>query len=468
MKAAVHNLGCKTNAYEAEAMEESLKRSGYEIVEFDKETPADIYVINTCSVTNIADRKSRQMLHRAKTMNPNAVVVAVGCFVQANAEKVIENEPIDICLGTNNKHMLVECIKRFLDKREPIVEITDISRSANYESLEETSLPRHTRAYIKIQDGCDQFCTYCIIPYARGRIRSRTIKDILSEAGRLAGEGIKEIVLTGINMSSYGADFRREALKRALSEGEETCISEIPDIGDVISALQRVEGIERIRISSVDPQMITDEFLHKIEGADKLCPHFHLSLQSGCDTVLKRMNRGYTASEYMDKCKKLREYFDDPSFTTDVIAGFPGETQEEFDSTLNFIKEVDFLDMHIFQFSPRQGTPAAVMEDQIEPRVKQLRSAVLIKAAQDMTERNLERLIGKKEKVLVEEKTEISERSFWVGHTTRYVRVCIPYEAGNDDMTDKIVEVEIKGLMEDKRSLYGRQIYAYSAGQEQV
>lgn len=456
MKATVHNLGCKTNAYEAEAMEESLKKSGYEIVAFNKETPADVYVINTCSVTNIADRKSRQMLHRAKKMNPDAVVVAVGCFVQANAEEVIENEPIDICLGTNNKHMLVDCINRFLENKEPIVEISDISKSANYESLDETSLPRHTRAYIKIQDGCDQFCTYCIIPYARGRIRSRTIEDILAESKKLSKEGIKEIVLTGINMSSYGVDFKREARKEAIATGDKEDLTGIPDIGDVVIALQGVDGIERIRISSVDPQMITDEFLEKIKGADKLCPHFHLSMQSGCDTVLKRMNRGYSSEEYMDKCNKLRACFDNPSFTTDAIVGFPGETQEEFDETLNFIRQVDFLDMHIFQFSPRNGTPAASMEKQIEPRVKQVRSAILIRAAKEMTEKNLERMVGKKEKVLVEEKVEISERLFWVGHTTRYVKVCIPYEAGGEDFSDKLVEVEIKGLMEDKTSVYAR------------
>ena len=396
-KAALHNLGCKVNAYETEAMQEMLENAGYEIVPFKE--GADIYIINTCTVTNIADRKSRQMLHRARKMNPDAIVVAAGCYVQAQDGK--EADPcIDIVLGNNHKKDLIEILEKYdlkrtagaVEKRQDekmtctVAEIEDINKTREYESLHLTKPGDHTRAYIKVQDGCNQFCTYCIIPYARGRVRSREQEDVVNEVKSLAANGYKEIVLTGIHLSSYGIDH----------DGERHLL-------DLIRAVHEVDGIERIRLGSLEPGIITEEFADAISGLPKICPHFHLSLQSGCDATLKRMNRRYTSAEYYEKCRILRKYFDNPALTTDVIVGFPGETEEEFQESLAFVDKVDFYETHIFKYSKREGTKAARMEDQIDEQVKAQRSAAMIELGLKKKEAYERSFIGKTVEVLVEE-----------------------------------------------------------------
>ena len=437
MRAALHNLGCKTNAYETEAMEQALKAAGYEVVDFTPDTPADIYVVNTCSVTNIADRKSRQMLHKAKKMNPGAVVVAVGCFVQGHAALILENEPVDICIGSNDKHKLTEALKTYFSDGIKRSYVTDISKGAEFEELGNSGLRTHTRAHIKIEDGCDRFCTYCIIPYARGRVRSRSLENIMEEARSLAVSGVKEVVLTGINMSSYGRDFK---------DGT--------DISMIINGLEDVEGIERVRLSSVEPQLVTEGFLDKIKDAKKLCPHFHLSMQSGSDGVLKRMNRGYTTDEYLGKCDLLRSYYGNPSLTTDIITGFPGETKEEFKETLGFIKRVDFFDIHVFQFSPREGTRAADMPDQIAPGEKRVRSALLIAAGEEMTRRALEKIAGKEAEIIVEEHVRMEDGEYITGHTRDYVKVLVD-ASGGDVSPGRIISVKMTEPAGDGRAMHG-------------
>ncbi len=342
-KAALHNLGCKVNAYETEAMQEILEKSGYEIVSFHDK--ADVYVINTCTVTNMADRKSRQMIHRARKMNPDAVIVAAGCYVQARGDEL--EEGIDIVIGNNKKQELAGILEHYWQEREKRgrqtavqKEIVDIGHTSEYEELHLTHTGEHTRAYIKVQDGCNQFCSYCIIPYARGRVRSRKREDVVREVKELAKGGYKEVVLTGIHLSSYGIDQEDNLL-------------------NLIQAVHKVEGIRRIRLGSLEPRIITEEFARTLAELPKICPHFHLSLQSGCDETLKRMNRRYTSEEYYEKCCLLRKYFQDPALTTDVIVGFPGETEEEFEKSRDFIDKVNFYETHIFKYSPRKGTKAA-------------------------------------------------------------------------------------------------------------
>ena len=352
-KVALHNLGCKVNAYETEAMQEMLEQNGYEIVSFKE--GADIYVINTCTVTNMADRKSRQMLHRAKKMNPEAIVVATGCYVQAQEEKGEVDECIDIIIGNNKKKDLIEILENHIKKS-----VIDINHTKEYEEMHLSKTAEHTRAYIKVQDGCNQFCTYCIIPFARGRVRSRAKEDVIREVTDLANNGYKEVVLTGIHLSSYGVDLEHE------------------DLLSLILAVHEVKGIERIRLGSLEPRIITEEFAKTIAGLSKMCPHFHLSLQSGCDETLRRMNRRYTSEEYYEKCQILRKYFDNPALTTDVIVGFPGETEEEFEKSKAFVDKVNFYETHIFKYSKRQGTKAAVMEGQIPEQVKTVRSNIML------------------------------------------------------------------------------------------
>ena len=394
-KAALHNLGCKVNAYETEAMQEMLEKAGYEIVPFKE--GADVYVINTCTVTNIADRKSRQMLHRARKMNPDAVVVAAGCYVQAQDGKG-QDPCIDIVLGNNHKKDLVRILDEYAAKRASAAEIEDISRTREYESLHLTKPGDHTRAYIKVQDGCNQFCTYCIIPYARGRVRSRVMEDVLREVRELAEGGYKEVVLTGIHLSSYGIDFDRE---RHLLE--------------LIRAVHEVDGIERIRLGSLEPGIITEEFARELSRIPEICPHFHLSLQSGCDATLKRMNRRYTSAEYAEKCRILRKYFDDPALTTDVIVGFPGETEEEFRASYDFVDSIDFYETHIFKYSRRNGTKAAVMPDQVSEQVKAERSAVMIGLGERKRAAYEKRYVGREVEVLVEEDAVMDGRCVQVG-----------------------------------------------------
>jgi len=384
-KVAIHSLGCKVNSYEAESMEIMLRDEGYEIVPFSEDVQADIYIINTCSVTNIADRKSRQMLHKAKKMNPEAVVVAAGCYVQADPDGVKKDECVDIVLGNNMKISIVEALNDYFggsDKTSYLVDIND--KYQEYESLKINQTGEHTRAYIKIQDGCNQFCSYCIIPYVRGRVRSRKPQDIVNEGKTLAATGVKEVVLTGIHISSYGTDLENISLI------------------ELIEAIHEVEGIKRIRLGSLEPRIITEEFAKRIAGLEKICPHFHLSLQSGCDKTLKAMNRKYNTEEYYEGCVKLREVFDNPAITTDVIVGFPGETEEDFLETRKFLEKVHFYEMHIFKYSRRKGTVADKMKEQVADAVKSERSAVLLalEKAQSLEYRKM--YIGKRLEVLIE------------------------------------------------------------------
>ena len=404
-KAALHNLGCKVNAYETEAMQEMLEQAGYEIVPFKE--GADVYIINTCTVTNIADRKSRQMLHRARKLNPDAVVVAAGCYVQAQEGKEID-PCIDIVIGNNHKKDLPELLKQYEMEKSGHTEyaMEDINRTKEYEELHLTKPGDHTRAYIKVQDGCNQFCTYCIIPYARGRVRSRQTKDVLEEVRDLAGNGYKEVVLTGIHLSSYGIDF----------DGQRHLL-------DLIKEVHKVEGIERIRLGSLEPGIITEEFAKELSEMPKVCPHFHLSLQSGCDATLKRMNRKYTSGEYYDRCQILRKYFDHPALTTDVIVGFPGETEEEFEASYAFVDRVDFYETHIFQYSRRKGTKAAVMENQVPSDVAHRRSAILIADGKVRKQRFEEKISETVTKVLFEESVTIDGKVYASGHTMEYIRM---------------------------------------------
>ena len=421
-KVALHNLGCKVNAYETEAMQEMLEHAGYEIVPFRE--GADIYVINTCTVTNIADRKSRQMLHRARKMNPDAIVVAAGCYVQAQAEKQVIDPCIDIVLGNNKKQDLLTALQAYEAEHEGLREVIDINHTKEYENLHLTKQGEHTRAYIKVQDGCNQFCSYCIIPYARGRVRSRAKEDVVEEITELAKNGYKEVVLTGIHLSSYGIDFEQE-----------------DNLLSLICAVHEIEGIERIRLGSLEPRIITEEFVQAIAALPKMCPHFHLSLQSGCDETLKRMNRRYTSQEFYEKCEILRTHFENPALTTDVIVGFPQETEEEFAQTLEFLKKIRFYETHIFKYSKREGTKAAVMEGQIPEQVKADRSAVLIQLGEENQKQYEAEFAGKTVEVLVEEQSVIDGKEMWVGHTKEYMKIALESE-GN--LQNCILNVQIK------------------------
>lgn len=421
-KAALHNLGCKVNAYETEAMQEMLEQAGYEIVPFKE--GADVYVINTCTVTNIADRKSRQMLHRARKLNPEAVVVAAGCYVQTQGEREID-PCIDIVIGNNHKKDLVRILREYEENREKdrAGEIGDINRTKEYESLHLTRTGEHTRAYIKVQDGCNQFCTYCIIPYARGRVRSREMQDVEQEVRTLAGNGYQEVVLTGIHLSSYGIDF----------DGRRHLI-------ELIRAVHEIEGIRRIRLGSLEPGIVTEEFAEALASMPKICPHFHLSLQSGCDAVLKRMNRKYTSGEYYEKCRILRKYFDAPALTTDVIVGFPGETEAEFQESYDFVDKVDFYETHIFKYSKREGTKAASMPDQVDEQIKAQRSARLIELGEKKRKVYEKNFIGRTVEVLVEEDAVIDGKNVQTGHTKEYIKIALDSE---ENLRNCIVNVQI-------------------------
>lgn len=408
-KVALHNLGCKVNAYETEAMQEMLEHAGYEIVPFQE--GADIYVINTCTVTNIADRKSRQMLHRARKMNPDAVVVAAGCYVQAQAEKQVIDPCIDIVLGNNKKQDLLTALQAYEEAHGDLREVIDINHTKEYENLHLTKQGEHTRAYIKVQDGCNQFCSYCIIPYARGRVRSRAKEDVVAEVTDLAKNGYQEVVLTGIHLSSYGIDF----------ENEDNLLS-------LIRAVHEIEGIKRIRLGSLEPRIITEEFVQAIAALPKMCPHFHLSLQSGCNETLKRMNRRYTSEEFYEKCEILRKYFEKPALTTDVIVGFPQETEEEFETTYEFLKKICFYETHIFKYSKREGTKAAVMQGQIPEQIKAKRSARLIELGEKNRRAYEESFLGKTVEVLVEEKSDVNGKEMWTGHTKEYMKIALESE----------------------------------------
>lgn len=412
-KAALHNLGCKVNAYETEAMQQMLESAGYEIVPFSE--CADVYVINTCSVTNMADRKSRQMIHRAKKMNAEAIVVAAGCYVQTKEEDAVADEAIDIIIGNNKKHELVTRLDEFFREHGKIDAVLDINdRTQEFEELYLDKPSEHTRAFIKVQDGCNQFCSYCIIPYARGRVRSRSLASVLEEVNRLAENGYQEVVLTGIHLSSYGIETGESLLH-------------------LIQEIHKVEKIKRVRLGSLEPKVVTEEFAAELSKLEKICPHFHLSLQSGCDATLQRMNRKYTAEEYETGCKMLRKYFEHPAITTDVIVGFPGETDEEFAQTKTFLERIHFYEMHIFKYSKRQGTRAAVMKNQVPENVKTNRSGVLIDLGDKMSEEFRRYYLGREEEVLFEEETVIDGETYFVGYTKEYVKVAKKSQAPLDN-----------------------------------
>ena len=419
-KAAFHNLGCKVNSYETEAMQQLLEDAGYEIVPFRE--GADVYIINTCSVTNVADRKSRQMLHRAKKMNPSAAVVAVGCYVQAAGAELKKDEAVDLIVGNNQKKDLVQILDDYFADHENSGEILDIGHSQEYEELHIRRIADHTRAFIKVQDGCNQFCSYCIIPYTRGRVRSRRPEEIEHEVRGIAEAGYKEIVLTGIHLSSYGVDFKDEQKENLLT---------------LIKRLDQIPGIERLRLGSLEPRIVTREFAKELARLRTICPHFHLSLQSGCDATLKRMNRRYNAAEYQACCEILREEFDNPAITTDVIVGFPGETEEEFAETERFLKAIHFYEMHIFKYSRRAGTRAADMPDQVPEGTKSVRSDILLALEKQQSLEYRGRFLGTEEEILLEEPIEIDGTKYMMGHTRQYVKGAVPYEEGLKNKTVK-------------------------------
>lgn len=442
-KAALHNLGCKVNAYETEAMQQMLEQAGYEIVPFEEK--ADVYIINTCSVTNMADRKSRQMLHRAKKKNPDSVVVAAGCYVQTSPGQAQADPAVDILIGNNKKHELLEILERFWAGQRESVKgqrqeaeeapgeqevirkyqaIEEIAAEKGYERLQISHTAEHTRAFLKVQDGCNQFCSYCIIPYARGRVRSRELSDVVQEVQSLAANGYQEVVLTGIHLSSYGVGLQGEL-----------------GLLDLIRSVHAIQGIARIRLGSLEPQIITEDFVRELSLLPKVCPHFHLSLQSGCDATLKRMNRRYSCQEYEERCGLLRKYFLHPAITTDVIVGFPGETEEEFAITREFLTKIGFFEMHIFKYSLREGTRAAQMPGQVAEEIKARRSETLFADAAPRNQQFVEWYLGKETEVLIEEKTLIAGRPYYIGHTKEYVKAALPIEKDTaPDLTNHLVK----------------------------
>ena len=431
-KVALHNLGCKVNSYETEAMSQLLANAGYEIVSFSEK--ADVYIVNTCSVTNMADRKSRQMLHKAKKMNEGAIVVATGCYVQTASEKIAEDLSIDIIVGNNKKKEIVEILQEYFKEHKKNY-IIDINKTDEYEDLEIATVTEHTRAHLKIQDGCNNFCSYCIIPYARGRIRSRKMDSIKDELERLANNGFKEVVFTGINLSCYDDNGKK--------------------LIDVIELAENTERIERIRLGSLDPEVVTEEFAHRLSKVTKICPHFHLSMQSGCDTTLKAMNRHYTSEEYYNKCMLLREKFTNPAFTTDVIVGFPQESDEDYATTREFVKKVGFAELHVFKYSRRDGTVAAKMPGQVDETIKSKRSEDLISVGESLKENYRKEKIGEKVSVLFEEEKEINGIKYQVGHTKEYIEVAVETK---ENLAGKIEEVFLKDFIDNEIMLATRKV----------
>ncbi len=439
---ALHNLGCKVNSYELDVMQQFLQKEGYEIVDFYQK--ADIYIINTCTVTNIADRKSRQMIHRAKKQNPEAIVVAVGCYVQT-AEKQMEEDPyIDLAIGNNRKKDIASIVEEFLKTRETAGKtlagrtIPDIAQEKEYEEMQLSHTAEHTRAYIKIQDGCNQFCSYCVIPYARGRVRSRKQEHVLAEIEGLVAGGYKEVVLTGIHLSSYGLDFRGETYN---TDGAGD------DLIELIEQIHKIEGLTRIRLGSLEPRIVTEEFAERLSKLSKVCPHFHLSLQSGSDTVLKRMNRRYTCEEFKEGVRILRKYFEEPAITTDVITGFPGETEEEFAQTEAFLEDIKFFEMHVFPYSRREGTVAASMPGQLTEKEKKARSAVLLEMDKRHSVSYREQYLGKEKEVLFEQMQQIGGEDYYVGHTKNYIKVAVKSE---EDLTNREIVCKLHSMLDEE------------------
>ena len=430
-KVALHNLGCKVNAYEIEAMQQLLEEAGYEIVPF--EPGADIYVINTCTVTNIADRKSRQMLHKAKKMNPEAIVVATGCYVQTGGDKLEKDEAIDLVLGNNRKGNIVDALAEYAENKPGHgSHVIKINQTKEYEDLYIDHTAEHVRAYIKVQDGCNQFCTYCIIPYARGRVRSRNIESVLKEVRALSQKGYKEIVLTGIHLSSYGVDFPEEKKETLLS---------------LIRAVHEIEGIKRIRLGSLEPGIVTREFAEGIAALPKVCPHFHLSLQSGCDETLERMNRRYRSGEYRERCELLREVYGNPALTTDVIVGFPKESEEEFQKSYDFVDSIRFYETHIFKYSRRQGTKAAAMDGQLTEAEKALRSEKMIAMHHRHASDYEKSMLGKELEVLIEEEYKKDGQTWYLGHSREYIRTAV--KKSESYGVNDIVKVRAEEFLEE-------------------
>ena len=444
---AFHNLGCKVNTYEIEMMQQNARKAGWEIVEFSQK--ADVYVINTCSVTNIADRKSRQMLHKAKKTNPEAIVVAVGCYAQTDTKGALADDAVDLVIGNNHKEKLIDIINEYEASHVKKAVVDDISSPIKYEDYSIEGSSERTRVDIKIQDGCDQFCTFCIIPFARGRIRSRDPKEVVDEIKRLANAGYKEIVLTGIHLSSYGLDLHDERTSYNIVAKEDYTNF---DLIDVIKKVSKIDGIERIRLGSLEPRIITRQFLESISAIDKVCPHFHLSLQSGCDETLKRMNRRYSTNEYAAGVKLIREYYENPAITTDIIVGFPGETNEEFQKTLKFVESIDFYETHIFKYSRRHGTIADTMPDQLTEKVKAQRSDELEKINEIHMKGFMSAVVGKKEEILTEEQTKIDNRTYTLGHTKNYIMMAVEgaYEK------NLVIEGTVTGFLQNNIMLLKR------------
>ncbi|ROR30620.1 threonylcarbamoyladenosine tRNA methylthiotransferase MtaB [Mobilisporobacter senegalensis] len=448
-------LGCKVNSYETDGMEKLFQEAGYRITEFSEK--ASIYVINTCTVTNIADRKSRQMLHKAKKNNPDGIVVAVGCYAQASKETLEIDEAIDIVVGNNQKKNIVSIVENYMNDGSENEAVININQEQEYEELTIESVGEKTRAYIKIQDGCNQFCSYCIIPYARGRVRSRKAEDVIEEVVRVADKGYKEVVLTGIHLSSYGIDFRKqEAFAQIKIEDENITGVDYQanrkeyhnkELLQLIIDISNIDGVERIRLGSLEPRIITEEFAGSLAKNKKFCPHFHLSLQSGSNGTLKRMNRRYTAEEYYEKCELLRRHFENPAITTDVIVGFPGETKEEFDESKEFVKQVSFAQMHIFKYSKRKGTKAETMPDQVQESVKQERSNQLIEIGARLNKEYKQHFMDRIEKILVEEEIEIDGEKYQVGHNERYLKIAF---SSKKNYVNEIVQGKITGDLTDE------------------
>lgn len=439
-----YTLGCKVNQYETNAMEQQFIKNNYEIVENTQK--ADIYVINTCTVTNMAERKSRQMLRRVKEINPSAVLVVCGCYAQVAKNELEQIPEIDIILGINEKNEIVQIVENYMekmaeqDKRSQEAEIDDVSKQKEFLDFGDVTYTEKNRAVVKVQDGCNMFCSYCIIPYARGRIRSRKIESVVSEIEKIAKEGIKEVVITGIHVASYGKDFDNENTSKKIR------------LIDLLEAINKIDGIDRIRLSSLEPTIVDEEFATRLSKLDKICDHFHLSLQSGCDETLKRMNRKYTTQIYRDAVATLRKYYPEASFTTDVIVGFPGETDEEFAKTYEFLKEIDFYRLHVFKYSPRRGTVAEKMPNQIDGNKKEERSNKLIELSNSTENKHNQSYIGKTVKVLFEE----FEDGFFKGHTTNYMMVKVAgVEGQSDKFVNKILDVKIRENNDETRELIG-------------
>ena len=424
-KVALHNLGCKVNAYELEAMQEMLEKAGYEIVPFAP--GADVYIINTCTVTNIADRKSRQMLHKARKMNPEAIVIAAGCYVQAQKNMENIDDAIDIVLGNNRKQDLLFVLENYKKGSGQEKDLISLDKPVEYEELQLSSTGEHTRAYLKVQDGCNQFCSYCIIPYVRGRVRSRRKEEVLEEVLRLTKNGYQEFVLTGIHLSSYGVDCEDNLL-------------------ELIKAVHEIEGVKRIRLGSFEPRIITEEFAQALGNMPKICPHFHLSLQSGCDATLMRMNRKYSAEEYLEGCRLLRKYFKNPALTTDVIVGFPQESEEEFEQSYKMIESVEFYETHIFKYSRRQGTRAAEMEGQVDEAVKTERSHKLIQLGKEKKQKYMESFLGQQVEILFEETAKIQGEEYWIGYTKEYLKVAAK---SKENLENRIVLGKVERFIEE-------------------